>query len=360
LRAEYGASVIAWQNAASPVLFQDWVLVNGNSPGECLMAFRKLDGGLVWKAHDRRMTQSSPVIARIGGVAQVVFFTQAGLLAVEPATGRVLWELPLNYNGTSVAASPVVMGDLVYASRAYPASLSSAKAGAVVARVVGDGEGWVASTHWYRTNQLMNHWSTPVEVKGHLYGLFGQGTIGFRCVEASTGEQTWPESGVGAPVGGFGYGSVIVVGDCLLALTERGTLVLVLPDPGAYTELGRYPALTASGTKCWNSPAVSDGRIYLRSTREAVCLDVSIAPLALSARLSGDRLGLSMRLAGGGAIGADRMARVEVLWADTLQSGGTEWMPLTNPAALVDGAITVEDGVSAGERQRFYRARELR
>jgi len=33
-------------------------------------------------------------------------------------------------------------------------------------------------------------------------------------------------------------------------------------------------SLTAD-SKCWTTPALSDGRLYVRSTKEAACLDLS-------------------------------------------------------------------------------------
>ncbi len=83
---------------------------------------------------------------------------------------------------------------------------------------------------------------------------------------------------------GFGYGSVLLVNGTVLALTESGALVLVEPDPSAYRELVRFQALNGSSSsipglpvKCWNVPAISNGRIYVRSTTEAVGLDVALA-----------------------------------------------------------------------------------
>jgi outer membrane protein assembly factor BamB len=48
-------------------------------------------------------------------------------------------------------------------------------------------------------------------------------------------------------------------------------VVLVEPAPEAYKELARYKAVTG---KCWTTPALSNGRLYLRSTVEGVCLEV--------------------------------------------------------------------------------------
>ena len=358
LPSEFGSTVIAWQNASSPALIGDLVLVNGNSAGQCLMAFRKADGALAWKAHDRRMTQASPVLARLGGVPQVVFFTQTGLVAVEPESGRILWERALNYNGTSVAASPVVFGDLVYASRAYPSSLSASRAGAAVTRVAFQEGNFSAANVWHATNQLMNHWSTPVILDGHVYGLFGQGTIRFQCVNATNGVETWPVSGAGAPATGFGYGSVIAVGGRVLALTERGTLVLVAPNAAAYTELGRYRALTNASTRCWNAPAFSNGRVYVRSTREAACVDVSLPRLALAAeRLGADHLRLTIRPVAGGDLDVARAARLQLLRGEDL-GAIANWVVLTHPGELNDGAVVFEDTLAAEVGPRFYQTRE--
>ncbi len=230
LESEYDGVVIGWQNAASPLIVDDLILVNSNGrPNEHLMALRKDDGSL--------------------------------LVSVVPETGAVLWRYAFPYNGTSSAASPVVGGDLVYCSAAYTT-------GSGAARVTGSGTNLVASQAWRKPGQLMNHWCTPVYYNGHLYGMYGQNTLSFRCVELATGTQKWPVTP------DFGYGSVLVVSGKILAMSELGDLVLVEPNPDAYTEIARISVLAGHS---WNVPAISNGRIYARSTTEAVCLDVATA-----------------------------------------------------------------------------------
>lgn len=119
LVAQFGGVVIPNENAASPLIKGDLVLVNANAPNQCLMAFHKQDGTLAWKRHNDRLTHATPVTATLGGVEQVIFFAQTGLVSVAASTGDVLWRHSVNYNGVSVAASPVVAGDLVYCSRYY-------------------------------------------------------------------------------------------------------------------------------------------------------------------------------------------------------------------------------------------------
>jgi outer membrane protein assembly factor BamB len=113
--------------------------------------------------------------------------------------------------------------------------------------------------------ELANHWSTPVVHKGHMYGMFqfkayGDGPI--KCVELATGKVKWERPG-------FGPGNVVLAGDKVIALSDAGELVLFAADPAGYKELARSKILEG---KCWTTPVLSDGRIYARSTREAVCL----------------------------------------------------------------------------------------
>ena len=71
---------------------------------------------------------------------------------------------------------------------------------------------------------------------------------------------------------GFGPGQVILAGDKVLALTDAGELVIFDAKPDAYRELARAKVLDG---KCWGTPILSGGRIFARSTKEAVCVDVS-------------------------------------------------------------------------------------
>jgi outer membrane protein assembly factor BamB len=351
LRAEYGGVIIDWQNAASPIILDDLVIVNANGPDQCLMAFHVADGTVAWKGHNDGMTHASPVSAEIDGIRQVIFLAQTGLVGVAPATGEVLWRHALNYNTISVAASPVVAGDLIYASRAYPVSLSAARAGAVVIRLGQENGTWATSQVWYRTNQLMNHWSTPVIHQGHVYGHFGQSSLTFKCLELETGDEKWS-------VSGFGYGSVLVVGDDLLVLSATGELVLVRPNPEDYTERARIRPLNG---RCWNVPAVSNGRIYARSTLEAVCVDVAPAALPRLHLLTGpvidgDGFRFKITTEDGSPIDSARVAGIEVQTASGFASGPGAWTLITNGIVLTNDELHIHDPGGLSLPRQYYRA----
>jgi outer membrane protein assembly factor BamB len=257
--ADYAGRSIAWRAAASPVIDGDLVFVAGGGAGQSLVAFHKKTGQLAWKAFDEKTTHATPVATTILGRRQVIFFMQSGLLSVDPRDGKELWRFPFKY-AVSSAASPVVCGDIVYCSAGY-------NVGGGACRITKQGDGFSATELWKiaGNQQVPNHWSTPVCKDGYLYGMFSFkkfGTGPLKCVKLATGEVQWEQAG-------FGAGNVILVGDKLLALTDDGNLVVVEAAPAAYKELARTKAVTG---KCWSTPALSDGRIYVRSTKEGACL----------------------------------------------------------------------------------------
>ena len=63
-----------------------------------------------------------------------------------------------------------------------------------------------------------------------------------------------------------------MVDNQLVALSDAGELVHINPVPGGYQEKGRFQAVSG---KCWSTPAFSEGRVYVRSTKEAAAFDLS-------------------------------------------------------------------------------------
>lgn len=258
---DHGARNIGWQNAASPLLDGDLLYVCCGAENGSLMALHPKDGTVAWKGESDKITHASPVPATILGVRQIIFFTQTGLVATDAKSGQVLWRYSFRYS-VSTAASPIVAGDLVYCTAGYGV-------GSATVRLSRDGGTWAVKELWrLADNKLANHWSTPVVKDGYLYGLFGfkeYGACALKCVELATGKEQWAKPD-------FGPGGVVLASNRLIALTDRGELVLIDPQPTAYQEVSRFQAIKG---KCWNHPTLSGGRIFARGTQEGACLDVA-------------------------------------------------------------------------------------
>lgn len=261
LIGEHSGRNITWKNAASPLVDGGLVYVAGGGAGESFLALNPQTGAVVAKSGDDTITHATPVAATILGQRQIVYFMKSGLTSVDPKTLKQLWHADFKFN-VSTAASPVVAGDLVYCSAGYGV-------GAAAFKISKSGDAWSAEQVMRvpGDQKIANHWSTPVLYQGNLYGMFqfkkyGSGPI--KAVKLPEGDVLWEKDG-------FGPGHVVLTNGNLLALSDAGELVLAAAEPGAYKELARAKVLDG---KCWTTPVISNGLVFARSTKEAVCLDL--------------------------------------------------------------------------------------
>lgn len=333
-----GTEVINWQSAGSPLVVGELIYLNSNVANRRLTAVRKSDGVTVWSGQNDTMTHATPVYAALGGTPQVVFLTARGLVGVTPESGAVLWRHSFTPSATSTAASAVVANDIVYASCAYAL-------GAWTAKVTRSGTTFsVGQTDFKRSSSYQNHWATPVHHDGYLYSVVERSTRSLACFSLAGRTNTWITSTVGS--GNPGYASLIRVGGKLLVLTEPGELVLLEPNPAAYTEIARYQAL---GGTSWNHPAFAHGRIYARSNVEIVALDVAaaVAPLPalkLGVELLPDlgRLRLRVTAVNGTALSANEANRVQLQLAAPPAADVPAWQPATVTFGVTAGALEAE------------------
>lgn len=259
---DFDGRQIKWKNATSPVLDGDHVYVAGGGAGQSFLAFNKVTGKVIWKQGDETMTHATPHLTTIGGRRQLVFFMQSGLVAVAPDSGKELWRQKFRFS-ISTAASPVSVGTRIYCSAGYGVGAGLFE----VPNLADDSTPTDPTKVWIKPNKLMNHWSTPLEHQGHLFGIFEfkkYGKAPLQCVDLANGEIRWSQRG-------FGPGNCIQVGDKLVVLSDSGEVVIVRAATTGYQELSRKAVLQG---KCWSTPAFSDGHIFVRSTEEAVCLAV--------------------------------------------------------------------------------------
>jgi outer membrane protein assembly factor BamB len=258
LVADYAVKKGYFGAACSPLVLDTRILVNvGGTAG--IAAFELATGKTLWTATTDDASYSSPTHGKIAGRAAAVFLTRAGLVVVEPATGKVRHTLPFRARlAASVnAATPLVHGDEVFLTASY-------NTGALLLRANAAGE-W--ATVWKNDTSLSCHYNTPVRVGDFLYGVDGrqEAKPQLRCIEWATGQVRWQQAD-------FGCAPLIAVGNTLLALTEAGELVQFAATATAYQEQARAKLLDAP---CRAAPALAEGRWYGRDEKRLICVDLT-------------------------------------------------------------------------------------
>jgi len=245
-------------NNGSGVVDGDAVIVPvGSTEGATLVCFNKITGKEIWRVGNDEAAYSSPAVATLAGVEQVVYLSADALMGVDRASGKLLWRVPLVTNAKRHACAPVILGDTI--------TVNSHTFGTICFKVAKDGNGLKAAQLW-ANKDLKTNLGTAASVGDYLYN---QGpNKDYVCFSAKTGELKWSQAGFG--LGKKDYSSTIVAGKNLLVLTEDGTLLLLAANPGKYTELNR---LQVCGNT-WSFPAYAGGKLYVRDGRQLACLDL--------------------------------------------------------------------------------------
>ncbi|MCS6777121.1 MAG: PQQ-binding-like beta-propeller repeat protein [Chloroherpetonaceae bacterium] len=247
LRRETRAQVPSWGFTGSALVDGNRIFYNVGSHG---VALDRGSGAVLWKSGSGKAGYATPVLYQIGGQRGLAIFAGPGLIGVDPATGRKLWEFPWQTSYDVNAADPVIAGDTVFISSNY------GKGGALL-RLQGNRPSVV-----WQTRYMRNHFNASVLVNGFLYGN-DENTL--KCMDARNGNVRWQ-------MRGMGKGGLIAADGKLLVMTERGELLVIAADPARFTEISRARVL--NGT-CWTHPVLANGRIYCRNAEGTlVCLDV--------------------------------------------------------------------------------------
>lgn len=258
-KTAFGAPKGFFGMACSPLVEGEALLMNiGGRNRAGIVAFAKTTGEVLWKSTDDEASYSSPVAATIRSQRYAFFLTRNYLTALDPARGKVFFEFPWRpqIQASVSAATPLVIDDLIFISASYGA-------GAAVLRFHETGPEKV----WSGDDILSNHYATSVHQGGFLYGFDGRQEQGcnLRCVELKSGKIRWSENG-------FGAGTLMLVKDQLLILTEKGQLIRVPATPEGFKPNGRAQILPFSVRAC---PALADSLFYARSKDKLVCVDLA-------------------------------------------------------------------------------------
>lgn len=252
-----GEGLHGWGSAASPVLFEDLVIINAGVESESLIALDNATGKERWRVRKIRETWTTPVIiSNPAGEPELIIAMQGKVLGLDPRTGEERWACA---NDITWYIVPTVVSDagIIY-------GLGGRSGVASFAMRTG-GKGNVTESHRLWTAKKGSNVSSPVLHEGRLYFMNDSSGIAY-CLDAKTGDIVY-EARVPRP--DQIYASTLRVGDRLFYVGRSGKTFVVAAKPEfellATNQLNDRSLFHAS-------PVATDGRLFLRSDKALYCL----------------------------------------------------------------------------------------
>jgi outer membrane protein assembly factor BamB len=247
---KYKSPVPAFGFVASPLIDSEFIYVQAAA---AVVKLNKQTGEIVWREFKDEggmngSAFSSPVIATLGGVRQLVVQSREKLAGLSLVDGKVLWsqEVPA-FRGMNII-TPTIAGDLAFAST-YGGKTNAYR---ITNRSPADEEpSFEIETVWTEPSQ--GYMSSPVVISGHAYVHLRNQR--FACFDLEEGKRNWTTEPFGK------YWSLITRQDKILALDEKGELLLIAADPQEFKLLSRRKIST---DPAWAHLAMADGKLFIR------------------------------------------------------------------------------------------------
>ena len=233
----------------SPLIDGEFVYVQA---GGGIRQIRLADGKFGWMAMKEAGGMmggafSSPVIADLNGTRQLVAATRDAMVGVELASGKELWQRPIQtFRGMNIL-TPTIVGQQIFTS-SYGGRSQSIRVKAE------SPTGWSTDVAWEGKSEA--YMSSPIVVGDYAYlHLKNQRVC---CIDLKDGSETWRTQPYGK------YWSMVTDGERILGLDESGKLYLLAANP---EKLELLDQLQVSDEPCWAHLAVVDDEIFVRFQR---------------------------------------------------------------------------------------------
>jgi len=252
---EPGTHTGEWGFSNEPVLFDDKVIMDGDSKGDSfLIALSRADGQTLWRVDrtNRGISYSAPFIRELAGRMQLIQCGDRCVTSFDPQTGRPLW--------TVDGPSQEFVGTPVYSEKAGLVFISSSWPKRHLLAIRPDGSGNVTETHVAWRDEKGAPYVPSMIVAGEfLLGVNNSGIA--HCYEAATGKVHWRERL------GMHHASPVLIDGLVYLINDDGQVNVIKPGT-SFERVARYEM----GEPCYASPAISDGQVFLRGFEHLFCI----------------------------------------------------------------------------------------
>ena len=271
--------------SCSPVVLDNLVLLPVGANGATMVALDSASGKTVWQSGNEPISHVPAFPIELASRQLVIGYLRNSLMAFDLKSGDIIWKHALSSGYDEHAAWPIYREPHLWLSGPF-------RSGCEQFELISEPPGL---RRIWRSNLMSNDVCSSVLVGDCLYGFDIRDVQSkvhrpsrgvFRCIEWGSGESRWSQGAddIRRTLDGsiqrsrnrasgevpVGQASVIYADGKLILFNDLGELILLRADPDVFVELGRVRVL--GGEICWTSPALSEGRLFVRNHSRAACL----------------------------------------------------------------------------------------
>jgi outer membrane protein assembly factor BamB len=249
---DFGKSHPNWGASTSPIVDGDRVIVHfGTDEAGVLAALDAATGKEVWKHGKDGPSYSSPLLAEIDGVRQVIEWNHRALVGVESRTGRFLWEFPFPHVGSDQnMPTPTIHNGRIL--------LGGENRGIHSIRPQRNDGRWTVASEWHQEKVALDMSSTVMN-GDHLYGFSHYDSGRLFCLDPKTGDVRW----TGPPRTGRNVMFLSARG-LIAALINNGELRILSASPQEYQQVASY---RVADDRMWAPPVLLKGGVLIKDHR---------------------------------------------------------------------------------------------
>lgn len=245
------AEMPEWGYSPSPLVIDQQVFVFSDGADNSTLSINLDNGEIKWNQGNEPLSYSSPIEFNFPGKKQIINFSNSKIISHDITDGKILWDFPWR-EAHPHCALPIILSDhRIFFSSGYGT-------GCALLQISTDEKGEFTAERIWRSTHMKAKFNNPILFKDHIFGL-DDGILA--CISLVKGKRTWKK-------GRYGHGQMILSGNNLIVLSEKGELALVEANPKAYRELAKVPVLEG---KTWNPLALSGPYLVVRNHHQMAC-----------------------------------------------------------------------------------------
>lgn len=263
---QFGSTVPAWYAGQCPILDDgDRVILAPAGPDALLIAIDAATGKVLWKTPNPKrweMTHASISVMEFAGQRIYLYPASAGVVAVNAADGTLLFDTDLWKIQMATVPAPVILPpNRILLAGGY-------NSGAVVLELQ-ETQGSITANlvHRFDAKTFSAPQQTPIPFGSLVLSIRQDGQLA--ALDPAAGTIAWT-SGKNHR---FGLGPMLLAGNLAYLLNDTGDLTLAELSPTGFRPLATAHLLT--GKESWGPLALSHGHLLARNLTRLICVDVS-------------------------------------------------------------------------------------